>query len=208
MNITIADFETGGLKSTENPITEVGLLNINLETFKVNWEYQTYVKPYGGLKINPIVYEKTMVKPTDVENGIDSKTLVREMIRLFKSANTSNGHERGNTILCGHKFVAFDRLFLEVLFESEGKDVYEFVSREIIDTLTMSRIKWMGDTKPFKLSECCKRIGYNLVGAHGAMADVRATFELMKYFVKTNSVESTVVTNKQQINNHRKFFNF
>lgn len=208
--ITVIDVETGGLSYTDNPITEIALLNFNLHNFKVNWTYKTFVKPYHDLIIDPIVYKKTMVTPEDVANGKTNKAVLKEICELFKKSNTCNGKPQGNTILLGHNVVGFDRLFLEMFFLLEEKDLYEFVSGEYIDTLPLVKSLWPTETK-FNLGVCCERIKYNLVGAHGAMNDVNATFYLYKHIVErmrnitsTNTITQTIETE----NEFRKSFNF
>ncbi len=211
LTITVCDFETGGLDAKKNPITEVGMLNFDLETKVVNWEYQTFVKPYAGLEINPIVYEKTQVRPEDVANGKDFKTVVKEMSDLFDKAKAPGGKGlQGSTIMLGHNFVNFDRRFMEELFNHAGKDVYNHINGSIIDTLPLSKTHWIGKDK-YTLIECCKRIGYDLVGAHGAMNDVRGNFELAKYLLFNDSKSFSGVNIPSEVkptSKHRKFFNF
>lgn len=210
LTVTMFDYETGGLEPSIHQITEVGMLNFDLKSFKVNWEYQTFIQPYGDYKIDPIVYEKTMVTENDVRNGKDAKLVKKEMIKLLKSANSSNGREQGNTIMAGHNVVGFDRRFTEEFFRFLNDDCYKYISREHIDTLPMAKQLWIGDGKPMNLGECCKRIDYKLVGAHGAMADVRANFELFKYITNRmrNGSGGTVTQNATGTKKHRKFFNF
>ena len=207
-NITLFDVETGGLKWHETPITEIALVNFDLSSFKVNWEWQTYVKPYAGLKINPIVLEKTMVSMKDVSNGMESKDVVKKLIELFKQSNTAGGKDIGKTVFCGHNMIAFDSKFIEKLFQTEEKNVWDYVDSSQHDTMVMARNAWPNGEKN-SLGECCKRIGYDLVGAHGAMADTRATFELFKYLsnrLRMAGGVTSVATDGTK--NHRKYFNF
>lgn len=205
------DCETGGLDETANPITEIALVNFDLDTYKVNWEYQTFVQPYNDLVIDPIVYQKTLVTEKDVLNGITSKELVKQLIKLFKQSNTSNGKNQGNTIMAGHNVIAFDRRFIEYLFLTETEDIYDYISREFHDTLVDARRLWRGENDKHNLGACCKRINYDLTGAHGAMNDTRATFELYRYLTnRLRSNDSSVIKTKTGvvINQHRKFFNY
>lgn len=210
--VTMLDCETGGLDHDENPITQIAMVNFDHDTLKVNWEWSSFLKPYAGLVINPIVYKKTTVTPQDVANGSTSKIVVKEMIKLFKQSNSSNGHAKGNTIIAGHNVIAFDRKFLEYMFLTEGHEIYEFISGDMIDTLTLAKAFW--PKEKHNLTNCCKLIGYNLTGAHGALADTRATYEVYKHFVKNmrggNSKQEKFFSenNTEQISNHRKHFNF
>lgn len=210
--VTMIDCETGGLEFEKHQITQIALVNYNRDSFKVNWEWSSFLKPYAGLTIDPIVYKKTTVTPQDVANGVESKVVVKEMIKLFKSANVSNGHAKGNTIVAGHNIIGFDREFLEYLFLTEGHEIYEFISKEFIDTLVYAKDFW--PTEKHNLTECCKKIGYNLTGAHGALADTRATFELHKYFAKhirgggSNKQQKFFTEGTTEVAEHRKHFNF
>ena len=57
---------------------------------------------------------------------------------------------------------------------------------------------WRGEK--VNLTACCKRIGYKLIGAHGAMADVYATVELFKYQINLlrnlNNAGNIISSNK------------
>lgn len=213
--VTLFDCETGGLNEKENPITEIAMLNFDLRTFKVNWEFSTFVKPYDGLVIDPVSLEKTMVTMKDVENGMDKKKLLKEIIKRLKASNCANGRDTGNTDLAGHNIISFDRKFMEYLFTSEGENLYDYVG-VLHDTYAMAKSMWAGDGKKLNLTDCCKRIGVKLVGAHGAMPDVRANFELFKYLVEsqrsnTKNYIAGVADKKPEgspSHPHRKFFNF
>lgn len=216
MTITIFDFETGGLNELENPITEIGMLNIDVNDFHVNWEYNTFVKPYAGMIITKEALEQTLVNEKDIQNGIELEKAVKDMIKLFKQSNSSNGKPSGNTIMCGHNVTAFDRRFIEMAFELCEKNVYDYISGCFHDTLADAHRAWCTPKDKHNLKACCQKIGYNLTGAHGAMNDVRATFELYKYFslkLRGNSVKQiTPQTNNEGTAskkvNHRNHFQF
>lgn len=208
--ITIVDCETGGLDFDSNPITNIALLNLDIDTFKVNWEWETFIKPYGGLEIEQVALDKSLVTMKQINSGMDSDKVVKELIKLFKSSNSSAGKPQGNTIICGHNIIGFDREFLEYIFLLHGEDIYDYVSKEFDDTLVTARKLWFDQTKN-DLGSCCERIGYKLVGAHGAMNDVRATFELWKYLTKRlrgGQVQVGGSTSSAVRHEHRNYFNF
>ncbi len=210
-NITICDFETGGLDYKKNPVTEVGMLNFDARTLAVNWEYQSFVKPYADKVIDPIVYTKTHVRPEDVANGQDFKAVIADMSELFKSARQKGSKgDFGKTIFAGHNFVRFDRPYAEELFACDKKNIYDFVSGEIIDTLPLARMSFIKNLDKFDLSVCCNHIGYELVNAHSAMDDVRANFALLKYLIQngTGGGVRVGVDNVKQESKFRKYFNF
>ena len=203
--ITVIDFETGGFDAKTKQITEVGMLNFDLETFTVNWEYQAYIKPYGDYQIDPIVYTKTQVTEKDVLYGDDAKTVYKEMVRHLKAGNSSNGKPQGNTMVAGHNFTAFDLPFAEEFFEFFNDDFHKYIGT-ILDTLPMGRGIWPG--QPNTLSDCCKRIGFDLVGAHGALDDVRGNFQLLKFFLLKLRESGAGVVVQDKTTKQRKYFNF
>jgi len=210
ITITLYDCETGGLDPKTAQITEIALINFDLRNFKVNWEYQTYIKPYGGLEIDEKSMAKSGVTMKDVENGKESSEVVKDLIKLFEESNKQQT-ERGRTITAGHNVISFDSKFLETLFKVNKQDVYKYINREIHDTIIDARKVWGGEEDGINLTACCKRIGVRLIGAHNAMNDVRATFELYKYF--TNRMRNAELLTKNKngdvvIKTHRKYFNF
>jgi DNA polymerase III epsilon subunit-like protein len=182
--VTVVDCETGGLDKDEHPITQVAMLSFYLDNLSVIEEYSSFIKVYGGLTIDPIVFEKTTVTPQDVANGKEHWKVVEEMIAFFKRNNSQKGKKRGNTVLLGHNIVGFDREFLEYIFLLNGYDIYDYISGTFIDTLPRSEEIWPEEDK-HNLTIACSRAGVKLVGAHGAIADVRANYDLFCYMVKT-----------------------
>lgn len=177
--VTIFDVETGGLNPFENPITQIALINFNLHNLSVNFEFTTFVKPYAGLEITQDAIQRSMINMKDVENGTDSKELVKVLKKNFKQGKYSAGRISKNTILAGHNIMEFDCGFMEVLFGLYDEDLYDHVAKKKIDTLSLSEQIWPNEPK-HNLSIVCERLGYKLKGAHGALADTRANYEVYK----------------------------
>lgn len=217
LSVTIYDCETGGLDPEEHAITEIALLNFDLKTFTVNWEYQTFVQEYDGLIVTDKALEKTLVTRKDIANGITNEELVEILVEKFIASRYIKNN-RGNTITAGHNAIKFDSKFLERLFRSVKNtkglpkyNLYDYISEEIHDTLSMSKQLWWNKEEKFNLTECSKRAGYKLVGAHSAMNDVRATFELYKYLCLRNrnaGIIKETADGKKKISQVRKYFQF
>ena len=76
--ITVCDFETGGLNPNKHAITEVAMLNFDMETLKVNWEYQAYIQTYHNLEVSKSSLEKSLVSQNDIDNYQSLQTAVTE----------------------------------------------------------------------------------------------------------------------------------
>jgi DNA polymerase III epsilon subunit-like protein len=206
--ITIIDFETGGRDKFKHQATQVATLIVDLKSLAVLGEYESFIAPYGGLTYDKEVLKKTMVTEDDILNGKPLKTVVKELIEVFKQGAYTDT-DKGKTILCGHN-MNFDKGFSEELFKHAGKDIYDYVQLIHHDTLAMAQQMWWGDGEKLNLTACCKRIGYRLTGAHGAMNDVRGTYELFKHFTKRVRESHLMKQTKtgMGINQTRKFFHF
>lgn len=210
-NLIILDVETGGFDWTKNPITELGLIVVESAGFKEIDRYQTYIKPYGNLVIEESALQATQVKMQDIQNGELIIKVANKLMELF--AKYKNG--KSKPIFVGHNFVEFDIYFLEQISKLYEKfDIWKYMSRAMIDTQRLMEIK---DANPkndvslsrFSLNTCCERMGIVLKSAHGAMADVTATWKLLTKLCKnmrkdvTTSVDLEQTTDKQ-----RNYFEF
>ena len=82
----------------------------------------------------------------------------------------------------GHNFDGFDFDFFKNLFEFAGDDIEKYVKwRE--DTLRYAYYANL-EQSDYKLVTCCNEFGIDLVGAHRALNDTRATAKLFIEFIK------------------------
>jgi DNA polymerase III alpha subunit (gram-positive type) len=177
--IIVCDLETGGLKSSENPITEVAMCAFDEKLDDVG-EYTSVVAPYndkliyteGALKANGMSMEL-------IRSGKTSDMVIEEMCEFLVKQKRG----RNLPVLCGHNFKGFDLPFLQEFFNYHKKDLSKYVNLDfVIDTMYWSRLKWI-ESANYKLHTCCSNLGVELVDAHRALADTRANKELMKKFV-------------------------
>lgn len=188
--ICVFDVETGGLKAEENPITNIAMAAFDTKKWKQINKFETFVKPYNDLEITKKALDYTMVDMKDINNGIDVKEMVKIIIKFFKEVKSGRG-DTGKPILAGHN-VQFDIGFLDYAFDFCGKNLRDHVAvnnGEItrIDTMNLAHLAWDGllsssTNSSYSLSNCLKRVGVDLVEAHGAMNDVIATAKLLKFF--------------------------
>lgn len=214
-NYVVLDCETGGLKATENPITQIALMGLDHKTGKEICRYESYIKPYNDFVINPVALSKTMVDINDVMRGADLKDVVKNIIEFCKKVAGGKLGQWTAPIIVGHN-VSFDIAFIEVLFYLANKEMTScFANNNGItyyrDTQQMARDFWPNESS-IKLGDCCERAGIRLVDAHGAMNDVIATKNLFVWYrtqiqklsggASQNQVDSGQPTPSQ----HRKFF--
>lgn len=202
--IILLDFETGGLSCKDNPITEVALVVYDSATFKVLDQFETYVKPYGDLKIEKEALKRTGISLSDLNKGTDIKVVVNAIATLCKK-HTPKGDKGGNKpIIAGHNII-FDIGFMKEAFKFVGKKAAEHWAssgEEIsyIDTMVLSKHRWKpdSDTSSYNLGACLKRIGEEVIGAHKAMNDVIANGKLLKFLLTAMRGNETVAKSKNK----------
>lgn len=212
-NFIIYDCETGGLECDKNPITEIGLLGVDVNLKEIA-RFSTFVKPYDDLAIGKKALEKTMVSMKQINGGMSVDEMVDVVIEFVKKIKGKSRSALMKPVLVGHG-VAFDNAFLKRAFQRRKKDLSDFVSSNngeilVIDTMQYARIVWgvdlaENDSDAWNLGKCCERAKIDLIDAHGAMNDALATHQLLKYFSslsKQSSVEGVEVKQEKG----RKFF--
>ena len=168
----------------KHPITQIALRTIKSDTFELVNEFETFVKPYGDLEITQKALDYTNISMKDLVNAPSHKEVIKVLIEFFKQSKSS---VKTKPILCGHH-VDFDISFLEAFFAFNGKKLKDYVQHSNGKyyrhcTLRMAREAFMDDDFKNDLTTCCKRIGHEIIDAHGAMTDVIATEKLLVYFL-------------------------
>lgn len=185
-NYIVFDCETGGLDETKNPITQFACVILDAHTLKEIDRWETYVQPYADLTIEKAAIEGTMVKMSDVNRGMEVKAFVRSMTTFWEKYRTkAKNREMGRLVPVGYN-VQFDIRFLNFALSWCNKpDITEWMFPNAIDTFALAKMAWnVTGTEKLNLGACCERAKINLVNAHGAMNDVEATADLLRYFVK------------------------
>lgn len=200
--IAVLDLETGGLKENENPITEIAFNIYDAKTMKLLDSYNSFVKPYNDLKIVQKALDASQVTMKDVNNGKDIDIVLKDFVELMTKHTKS---KKDKPVLIGHNIV-FDKKFLKYIFDYKKKNLYDYIDDSEFDTLRLMKFRERNDKDQdkykYNLTACCDRCGIKLKSAHGAQADITATFELFKYLMSKDDTTNV----KQESNKQRNFF--
>jgi DNA polymerase III subunit epsilon len=158
--ITVFDFETSGLDAEKDRVIEIAA--IRCKGGKVVSEFSTLVRFDG--KLPPKITEITGIEDADLVDGMDEDTAFRILNRMVK-----------DSILVAHN-AAFDLAFLHNTLMRLAKRSF---GNAFVDTLTISRDLLF---YPYTLQETCNQYAITLEGAHRAMNDVYACWELFQRF--------------------------
>jgi DNA polymerase III alpha subunit (gram-positive type) len=205
------DVETGGLNCMNNPITQFAAIVLDYNTLKEVDRFETFVKPYDNLKIEPKVLELTMLSMSDINSGLSISDFVKTLISLLKNNRGTARGDFGRLVCVGHN-TFFDLQFITYALAHEGHDIFDYIQDSFVDTMLLSKMTWgITGTEKLKLGICCEKAGISLVDAHSAMNDVHATVGLLRFFVNRMRSESNM-SSMNSINNDRprgnKFFEF
>ena len=184
-NYIVFDCETGGLYKDEHPITQFACQILDFKTLKEIDRWETFVRPYEGLKITKAALDKTMVNISEINTGITIKEFNKTFSTFLQQHNSvSKNSLKGRLIPVGHN-LSFDNGFLEYAFNLDKLDFYDFVYEDGFDTMKFAHAVWnlTGEEK-INLGKCCEYAGIKITDAHGAANDVEATCELLRYFIK------------------------
>ena len=185
--LIVYDVETGGFKASENPICEIALVVVDVQTLEIVEKYCKVVAPYtlsggvapiytpGALKVNGLTMSK-------IEAGTPRNQVVDEIVAIAKKYSDRTS----KPILVGHNIDKFDNDFLIELLQPAKLNVFgQIFSPMRYDTLGLSTFRWAnGETVDHKLGTVCSKIGVDLLDAHSALPDTEATAKLMIDFIK------------------------
>jgi len=203
----VLDTETGGLKAKENPILEIAIVVLDTKLKEV-LRYETYIRPYGGLYIDPRALKANGIKVSEVErSGISKKEAQKNIVSVFKQAMGGSSHPSRKPIVVGHN-INFDINFLVEFFEDSKWDFKDLVSDVIIDTMADAKRAYP-DAPHITLSACCEMSGIKLINAHRAMPDTLATADLFRFFCgKLSQRNSSKVEDRIKKSKTRETFQF
>lgn len=165
-DITVFDFETTGLDAKEERVIEMAALRVI--GGQVVTGFHTLVHP--GRPIEPKITELTGITNDMLRHAMDEDKAFRILRNIMSSS-----------LLVAHN-AAFDLQFLHWAMQRLAGKTFE---NPFIDTMTISRER---SIYPHKLVNMCEKYGIVLDGAHRAMADVEACWELLKAFHEREDV--------------------
>lgn len=220
----ICDFETSGLKSIKNAITEVAMIAIRGDTLEEICRHEAYMEyAYStSLEYDQKALDITGIKIEDlVELGLKPKEFMDKMLEVFKAANETASGKFSKTIIVGHN-ITFDIDFLNALAKLTKTDLSKYLLGRTthdgffepiyIDTCNLARMKWQDDEQMenFKLDTSIEKAGFELADAHRAMNDVIGNKELFISFIndfRFGTGEGEIKTANRKIR-HRNHFQF
>lgn len=211
-NYIVFDCETGGLDEKKNPITQYAAIVLDGSTLKEIDRWETFVKPYGDLKIEKQALDATMVSMSDINRGLSLEDFVATAIEFWETnLIKTKKREMGRLVPVGHN-VTFDIGFINYALNLvKMGNVENWMYPNFIDTFPLSKLAWgiKGDEK-LNLTASVERAGIKITDAHGAMNDVEATADLLRWYMKklrAKKGESTSESSKDRLRGNE-FFEF
>lgn len=190
------DLETGGLDFLTNPVAEIGLIRLNYQLEEVerfhtiiaphdkgNWGKTDKIRlenPWGVY--TPQALQTNKLTMTDIQNGMKSDLVVKELIALF---NRSKKETSKAPVLVGHNIKKFDIPYLTNFFQRHKENLEKYYEKDYyIDTLWLARTKYE-ESDNYQLGTSCsnENISLSSQSAHTAMGDIEANVELLKVYI-------------------------
>ena len=191
----VFDLETGGFNSEKNPIIEAAFVpvvmnNKNEFSIKKDLSVSSLIKSYSDdLIITEESLEVNKIKRKDIKKkGKELKDVVGDFMNLCESLNPKNP-SKTRPILVGHNIDEFDIPFLEKACGIVGVELYRYVSKQTLDTLTLMdfMMAGVGRIDSHSLPNLCKHFKIKNRNAHRAYDDTIANAEL---FIKISKIMS------------------
>lgn len=173
--ILIYDLETTGLKPERERIIELaGIKAVNGE---VVGEFQSLANP--GIPLPPIITELTGITAEDLQDAPAEAIALQRFIEFGADAEAFSGHN----------IRRFDNRFLEARCKAFG---YPQFHRKTIDTLELSR-RYLHNLTNHKLATVAAGIDYRETEWHRALADVKASMQILYYCLLSAEREITAL---------------
>jgi DNA polymerase-3 subunit epsilon len=175
------DVETTGIDSKLHGMIQLACL-VDIDG-KLEAEKDWFIKPFRGDLINKEAAEVTGISRDDMLTFPEPNIVYREIVELF-SGYIGKFDKTDKFYPAGYN-VRFDLEFLSRFFEKNGDKYFgSFCNWKAIDPLLwLYRLDWNGllSLPDYKLATVCEYFGIELGdSAHDALADIKATRELMR----------------------------
>lgn len=203
----VHDCETGGLDETQNPITQYAAIVLDPFTLKEVDRWETFIKPYAGLKLEQQALDKTFVNIADINAGCSRQEFVNTAIKFWGQYQVKSKYkDEGRAVSVGHN-VVFDHRFLGFVCELHNRQFHDYFHDTFVDTFPLSKMCWgLKGVEKLNLTASCENAKLNITDAHEAMNDVEATADLFRFF--TRKFRSKGGTDKSETNGRAKGKNF
>ena len=185
-NYIVFDCETGGLDESKNPITQYAAVILDGKTLKEIDRWETFVKPYADLVIEQEALDGTMVSMSDINSGLNVKEFIATAIEFWEAHRVkTKKREMGRLVPVGHNIPFDNRMLNWALNYLKKPNVEEWMFPNIIDTFPLAKLAFgiNGDEK-LNLGASCTNAKIKLTDAHGAMNDVEATADLLRWYMR------------------------
>ena len=190
-----------------------GLPYEDLKTFGRSFDFVMDLKPdalqIGFLKI----LHGTEMEKFAFENGWQwQENAVYETLSTLWTNYQAKGKikDANRLVSVGHN-IPFDHGFLDVAFQLNGDTIWKYLLNNYIDTFPLAKLCWgvNGDEK-MNLTACTERATIKLNDAHGAMNDVEATADLLRFYMKKLRSNKGAASVEEEVKRARgqKFFEF
>lgn len=174
------DVETGGLKPNENPLLQLAMI-VEIDG-EVKEEVEWNIQPRKNDIIDDKALEINGLKKEDFPSFIPPDRVLREIQTVL--GKYVNKYDKKDKFVTAGYNVDFDTRFLRsFFFRGNDKFFYSYFHKIKIDPMKdMEEAYHTGaiDTINYKLTTVCKYFDIKLDDAHTALADIRATRELIK----------------------------
>ena len=174
------DVETTGTDPARHGLIQLACL-VDIDG-KVVDENSWHIKPFKGDLVSKEAARITGISREDLDNFPEPEGVYREIVEFF-SKHVDRFDRTDKFYPAGYN-VRFDLEFLKRFFEKNGDKYFgSFFNWKLIDPLPwLYRLDWLGELSlpDYKLVTVCNHFGIELGdSAHDALADIRATRELL-----------------------------
>jgi len=200
-NYCVFDLETTGLSNSKNSILEIAACSFDTDLTDLK-EYESGVMSiYDNREITEGALQANGITRDQIKNGKDPKVVAEEFYKYLLSMKKGNS----KVVLAGQNCDKFDIPFLIDYFEYFKKDITQVVNIDFtIDTMRWAHVKYPESTN-YKLGTLCEMNNVELINAHRAINDTRATRDLVKIFIRNLRSDSSV---KGEETRYRTVFQF
>lgn len=185
-NYIVFDCETGGLDESKNPITQYAAVILDGKTLKEIDRWETFVKPYADLVIEQEALDRTMVSMSDINSGLNVKEFIATATEFWEAHLVkTKKREMGRLVPVGHNIPFDNRMLNWALNYLKKPNVEEWMFPNIIDTFSLAKLSFgINGEEKINLGASCTAAKIKLTDAHGAMNDVEATAELLRWYMR------------------------
>ncbi len=173
-HLVFIDLETTGLDVTKHEIIEIGCMIVNGENFEVIEEYSAKVKPVNIEAGDESALKLTGYSDDKWSDSIDLKIAINKVFQMTKGGMVAGWN------------VAFDWAFIEAAFRKLGIESNFNYHKVDVQAIAYAILYNNSEIDNLRLRSIASYYGFNLGEVHGAMEDIRITFEVFKKLMSIN----------------------